>query len=83
MGSTFLKFRKKRTCSSHTSFWMNPDVMQYIRTASKATRISQGQLIQIIIDQYRLNRKVKQGNATDDDRERLEMLEYFNRIIPM
>lgn len=83
MGLANFKFRKKRTCSMHSSFWLEPEMMNYIRSASKSTRISQGQLLQIIVDQYRLNRRRQHGAATAEDLERLEMLECFNRIIPV
>lgn len=77
------KLRKKKPCTEHTSFWMDPDTITYIKNASRATRISQGQLLQMIIDQYRLARLIAGGHATEDEKERFEMLKCFNRIIPL
>lgn len=78
----FFKLRKKRPCNEHTSFWMDPETLMYIKNTSRATRISQGQILQIIIDQYRLLRKINANKATEDEIERYEMLECFNRVIP-
>lgn len=74
---------KKHTATEHYSFWLRPDTMQYIRTCNKATRISQGQILQIIVDYFRLTRRAAVEKLSDEDQERLKTVKLFLRIIPL
>ena len=71
----------------HTSFWMNPMNVEFIRAASKRCRMPQGTILETIINFYRLTRKReilaaqgKQLSAYDQDRMR--DVEYLLRVIP-
>ncbi|MBR3686014.1 MAG: hypothetical protein IKL66_00850 [Clostridia bacterium] len=57
--------------------------MRYIRTCNKVTRISQGQILQIIVDYFRLTRRAAVEKLSDEDQERLKTVKLFLRIIPL
>ena len=74
---------KKRPSTEHYSFWLRPETMRYIRQANKLTRIPQGQILQIILDYFRLTRTKAQRELTDEERERFSYVEYILRILPL
>ena len=68
----------------HYSFWLTEDTMRYIRNASKFTRITQGQILQLIIDYYRLTRKKACGaDLTAEEKVQLEAVKYISKIMPL
>lgn len=82
-------FPKKRTGRniSHTSFWMNPLSVEFIRNASECTRMPQGTILEVIINYYRLTRKKADYEAqgkrmTERDEEKLKNVYYFLRVLP-
>lgn len=74
---------KKRAATEHHSFWLRPDTMRYIRQANKLTRIPQGQILQLILDYFRLTRRQKDRELTPDERSQLDYVEFFLRILPL
>lgn len=73
--------------TEHTSFWMNPLNVEFIREASETTRMPQGAILEVIINYFRLTRRKaeyeKQGkHLSDHDEKKLKNVEYFLRIIP-
>lgn len=73
--------------TEHTSFWMNPLNVEFIREAAETTRMPQGAILEVIINYFRLTRRKaeyeKQGKPlSDHDEKKLKNVEYFLRIIP-
>ena len=74
---------RKRSSTEHHSFWLQPETMRYIRNANKVTRIPQGQILQLILDYFRLTRMQRQRELTQDERTKLDYVEFFLRILPL
>ena len=72
-----------RSATEHTSFWLRPDTMRYIRQATKLTKIPQGQILQLIVDYFRLTRRQRDRELTLDERSQLDYVEFFLRILPL
>lgn len=83
MPLTIKSIPKKRPSTEHYSFWLRPETMRYIRQANKLTRIPQGQILQIIVDYFRLTRTMNQRELTDEELEKLSYVEYILRILPL
>lgn len=73
--------------TEHTSFWMNPLNVEFIREASKTTRMPQGVILELIINYYRLTRRkteyeLQGRHLTEYDQRKLENTKYLLRIVP-
>lgn len=79
---TFLA-KKKKPCTEHHSFWLLPETMRYIRNTSNATRIPQGQILQIIIEYFRLTRIASLRELDKDEQSRFDNVKFFLRIMPL
>lgn len=71
----------------HTSFWMNPLNVEFIRAAAKTSRMAQGTILETIISYYRLTRKKEQLEAqgrklTAHEEDKLKRIYYLLRVIP-
>lgn len=67
----------------HTSFWLPPETYNFIKTLSQRTYISQGKVLHLLTEYYRLRRRVELGKPlTEDHEKRLNELERFLRILP-
>ena len=72
---------------SHSSFWMHPETVSFIRMAAEQTRMPQGTILEIIITYYRLMRrkelKEQDGkHLTLDEQSALDGVYYFLRVLP-
>lgn len=76
-------FKPKTPAIEHHSFWLTPDTMRYIRTASRSTRIPQGQILQIMTDYFRLTRIKRARELTEAEQETFKAIQVFLRIIPL
>ncbi len=78
-----LTFSKCAIPLEHSSFWLQPETAQFIRAARNKTGISQARILELIIDYYRISRRLELKGALDDkDVERLKEIRYFFRILP-
>lgn len=75
--------KKKKPCTEHHSFWLHPETMRYIRNTSNATRIPQGQILQIIIDYFRLTRLASLRELKAEELDKLDQVKVFLRIMPI
>ena len=57
--------------------------MEYIRLANQATRIPQGQILQIIVDYFRLTRKKVSRPLTESEVDHYEAVKHMLRVIPL
>lgn len=73
----------KKAATEHYSFWLRPDTMDYIRKTNNLTRIPQGQLIQLIVDHFRLTRTMSYRKLTAEESERLSMVKTMISILPI
>lgn len=79
---SLLDDRKKAT--EHYSFWLTAESMRYIRNASKLSRITQGQILQTMIDYFRLTRKMAAGvTMTPKEVETLNAVKFRINILPL
>lgn len=74
---------RQEGCTEHHSFWLRPDTMEYIRLANQATRIPQGQILQIIVDYFRLTRKKASRPLTESESDHYEAVKCMLRVIPL
>lgn len=82
----FLNVFPKRN-TSHTSYWMSPTAIDFIKRCSETTRMPQGLVLEIIITDYRLRRKAdqlkRQGlELNEADKRAREAVDYYFRILP-
>lgn len=80
---------RKRTGRNieHTSFWLHPETVTFIKNAAETTRMAQGTVLEIIVTYYRLKRKKELREAagkklTADEQKSLDGIYYFLRILP-
>lgn len=80
---------RKRTGRNieHTSFWMHPETVTFIKNASETTRMPQGTVLEIIVTYYRLKRKKELRRAegkelTAEEQKALDGIYYFLRVLP-
>ena len=74
----------RQKATEHYSFWLTENTMQYIRNANNVSRISQGQILQLMIDYFRLTRKkAAKIKLTELEAERLEAVKNISRILPI
>lgn len=78
---------KAKISKCHTSFWLCPETMKFIRQCSETTRISQGQVLQLIVDFYRTSRRLKKVNGDFEkleqwERDAFDTVNYFLRVMP-
>lgn len=67
----------------HTSFWLPPETYNFIKTLSQYTCISQGKILHLLTEYYRLKRRIElKKPLTEDHKKRLEDLERFLQILP-
>lgn len=81
--TTKMTVPQRRKSSEHHSFWLQEETMRYIRNANRLTRIPQGQILQLILDYFRLTRTQRNRELTQDERSKLDYVEYFLRILPL
>lgn len=74
---------KKTASTEHYSFWLRPETMRYIRQVNRLTRIPQGQILQIVLDYFRLTRTKAERELTDEERKRINYVEFIMRIMPL
>ena len=80
---TPITFTKLAVPLEHTSFWMKPETIMFIRSARIKTGISQATILELIVDYYRISRRLEiKGELSEEDIARLKEIRYFFRILP-